>query len=63
MESYDGSIVPIMSNVPNASRYIMVCKSVDPEFEKYVVESKENKSHFGSNSEYVVVVDNPTVEH
>ena len=34
----------------------MVCKIVDPGFEKYVVETKENKSHFGTNYEYVLRV-------
>lgn len=46
----------VMRNVPNANEYVMVCKIVDPGFEKYVVETKENKSHFGTNYEYVLRV-------
>lgn len=34
----------------------MVCKIVDPGWEKYIVEVKENKSHFGLNKEYVLLV-------
>lgn len=48
----------VRKNVPNASRYIMVCKAVDPQYRQYIVETKENKSHFGKNTEYVLVVDN-----
>ena len=48
----------VMDNVPNASEYIMVCKVVDPGWEKHIVDVKENKSHFGSNKEYVIVVNN-----
>lgn len=46
----------VMNNVPNASEYVMVCKIVDPGWEKYVVDEKVNKSHFGVNKEYVIVV-------
>lgn len=46
----------VMKNIPNASEYIMVCKVVDPGWEKYIAEVKENKSHFGLNKEYVIVV-------
>lgn len=46
----------VMKNVPNASEYIMVCKVVDLGWEKYIVDEKENKSHFGVNREYVLVV-------
>ena len=46
----------VMNNVPNASEYVMVCKVVDPGWEKYVVDEKVNKSHFGVNKEYVLVV-------
>lgn len=45
-----------MQNVPNANEYVMVCKIVDEGWEKYVVDTKVNKSHFGTNREYVVVV-------
>lgn len=48
----------VMRNIPNASEYVMVCKSVSDEFKPYIVESKTNRSHFGSNNEYVVVVPN-----
>lgn len=46
----------VMNNVPNAEEYIMVCKIVDPGWEQYVVDTKVNKSHFGINNEYVLVV-------
>lgn len=46
----------VMNNVPNASEYVLVCKVVDPGWEKYVVATKTNKSHFGVNHEYVLVV-------
>lgn len=48
----------VRKNVPNASRYIMVCKVVDSGYEKYIVETKVNKSHFGTNREFVIVIDN-----
>ena len=48
----------VMKNVPNAKEYMMVCKVVDPGWEKYIVETKSNKSHFGMNNEYVLVVNN-----
>lgn len=48
----------VMKNIPNAKEYVMVCKIVDPGWEKYIVEVKENKSHFGTNKEYVIVVNN-----
>lgn len=51
----------VMENVPNASEYIMVCKIVDLGFKEYIVETKANKSHFGTNNEYVLVVKNPSV--
>lgn len=46
----------VMKNVPNAKEYVMVCKIVDKGWEKYTVETKTNKSHFGKNSEYVIRV-------
>ena len=46
----------VMTNVPNAAEYVMVCKVVDPGWEKYVVDVKQNKSHFGVNNEYVLYV-------
>lgn len=46
----------VMNNVPNASEYVMVCKVVDSGWQKYVVDEKVNKSHFGVNKEYVLVV-------
>lgn len=48
----------VMQNVPNAKEYVMVCKIVDPGFEQYIVDTKINKSHFGKNSEYILVVPN-----
>jgi hypothetical protein len=41
----------------NASEFVdatMVCKIVDPGWEDYVVETLDNKSHFGTNHEYVI---------
>lgn len=46
----------VMNNIPNAREYLMVCKIVDPGWEKYIVEIKTNKSHFGTNNEYVILV-------
>ncbi len=48
----------VMINVPNAKEYIMTCKVVDPGWEKYIKEAKKNKSHFGLNTEWVLVVTN-----
>lgn len=48
----------VMQNIPNASEYVMVCKIVDEGWEKFIVETKVNKSHFGSNTEYVLCVKN-----
>ena len=48
----------VMKNIPNANEYVMVCKVVDKGFEKYIVETKENKSHFGLNKEYILVIKN-----
>ena len=47
-----------MKNIPNASEYVMVCKNVADEFKKYIVEEKINKSHFGSNTEYILKITN-----
>lgn len=46
----------VMKNIPNAKEYLMVCKVVDKGWEKYIVEEKINKSHFGINKEYVILV-------
>lgn len=46
----------VMKNVPNAKEYVMVCKIVDDDFKQYVVHIKSNRSHFGVNNEYVIVV-------
>lgn len=46
----------VMKNIPNAKEYVMVCKIVDSGWEKYIVEEKVNKSHFGINKEYVIKV-------
>lgn len=48
----------VMQNIPNASEYVMVCKIVDPGWEEFIVDTKVNKSHFGSNTEYVLCVMN-----
>ena len=45
-----------MQNVPNASEYLMVCKTVDGGWDQYIVEEKINKSHFGINKEYVLKI-------
>lgn len=47
-----------MKNIPNATNYVMVCKVVDEGWEKYIVDTKTNKSHFGTNNEYILVVPN-----
>lgn len=46
----------VMDNCPNFKEAIMVCKIVDPGWEQYIVDTKKNKSHFGVNNEYVLVV-------
>lgn len=46
----------VMNNIPNAKEYLMVCKVVDKDWEKYIVEEKVNKSHLGINKEYVLLV-------
>lgn len=48
----------VMKNIPNAAEYVMVCKNVTDEFKKYIVEEKINKSHFGSNTEYILKITN-----
>ena len=47
-----------INNIPNAKEYVMVCKVVDSGFEKYIVDEKINKSHFGINKEYVIKLNN-----
>lgn len=46
----------VMNNIPNAKEYLMVCKVVDKGWEKYIVEEKINKSHLGTNKEYVLLI-------
>lgn len=46
----------VMNNIPNAKEYLMVCKIVDKGWEKYIVEEKINRSHLGTNKEYVLLV-------
>lgn len=48
----------VMQNIPNAKEYLMVCKVVDKGWEKYIVEEKINKSHLGTNKEYVLLIKN-----
>lgn len=45
----------VMKNVLNAKEYVMVCKIVD-DFKQYVVDTKSNRSYFGVNNEYIIVV-------
>lgn len=46
----------VMKNIPNAKEYVMVCKTIDKGWEKYIVDTKENKSHFGTNYEYIIKI-------
>ena len=46
-----------MKNAPNFVDATMVCKIVDPEWEQYIVDTIENKSHLGVNTEYVLHVE------
>ena len=48
----------VMKNIPNANEYVMVCKIVDEGFEKYIVDTIHNRSHFGDNKEYILVIPN-----
>lgn len=48
----------VMKNIPNASEYILVCKIVDSGWEKFIVDTKNNKSHFGVNNEYILCISN-----
>ena len=48
----------VMKNIPNAKEYVMVCKIVDEDFKDNVVETIVNKSHFGSNNEYIILIKN-----
>lgn len=43
-----------MDNAPNWVDATMVCKIVDPGWEKYIVETINNRSHFGDNHEYII---------
>lgn len=51
----------VMKNVPNASRYIMVCKEVSDKYKPFIVDQKVNKSHLNTNTEYVLVVDSSDI--
>lgn len=51
-----------MKNAPNFKEAILVCKIVDEGFDKYIVETIHNKSHFGDNREYVLLIKNKTIE-
>ena len=48
----------VMRNIPNAFEYVLVCKIVDEGWEKFVVDTKQNRSHFGLNNEYILCVPN-----
>ena len=45
----------VIRNIPNASEYVMVCHEVADKYKPYIVETRENRSHFGTNTEYVIV--------
>lgn len=51
-----------ITNAPNALEAILVCKIVDPGWEKYIVDTISNKSHFGKNFEYILKIDNDQFE-
>lgn len=51
-----------MENIPNATEYVMVCKVIDKGWDKYIVDTITNKSHFGKNNEYILVVPNSEVK-
>ena len=53
----------IMKNFPKAKEYLMVCKTVEKDFKKYIVEEKVNKSHLGSNKEYVLLIKNTNIKY
>jgi hypothetical protein len=44
----------VRQNNPKAAEYVMVCKVVDKGYEQYIIDEKVNKSHFGTNKEYVL---------
>lgn len=46
----------VVANIPNASEYVMVCHKVSDKYKKYIVETKENRSHLNINTEYVLVI-------
>lgn len=46
-----------ITNAPNAFEAILVCKIVDDGWDKYVIDTISNKSHFGKNSEYIIKID------
>lgn len=50
-----------MKNAPNFKEAILVCKIVDKGFEKFIVEEIHNKSHFGTNKEYVIAVNHSEI--
>lgn len=53
----------VIRNIPNASEYVMVCHTVADKYLPYVVETKQNTSHFSSNTEYVIVVPHDAITH
>lgn len=53
----------VIRNIPNASEYVMVCHTVADKYLPYVVETKQNTSHFSSNTEYVIVVPQDAITH
>lgn len=45
-----------INNAPNALEAILVCKIVDDGWDNYIVDTISNKSHFGTNSEYIIKI-------
>lgn len=48
----------VIRNVPNASEYILVCKIVDEGWNRFIVDTKKNKSHFVLNNEHILSIFN-----
>ena len=50
-----------MKNAPKFREAILVCKIVDNGWQKFIVEEIHNKSHFGDNIEYVLLVSKSSI--
>ena len=46
----------VIHNIPNAAEYVMVCHNVADKYKEYIVETKQNSSHFNTNTEYVLLI-------